>query len=236
MLKKIKRYIYNFFHPVIGEVWELHRVTENHADTALQRTYEITPARLRFLITEYLEKGYIFISMNQVRKVICGEEKLAHKFVAITLDDGYRDNYEVAYPIFKKYQIPFCVYLLQNEVSGVVQGNYPMLTYEQIKELDKEPLCTLGCHTYSHPRLAELNNEDQYREITTCHKWLETLLNHPIVDFSYPFGSFNQDTIEILKMMGIRQCAMAWGGEVRGRKTSPLMIPRVLVTEKDISK
>jgi len=234
MLKKIRKFVFNCFHPVIGEVWELHRVTDKHSDTDLQRTYEITPARLQSLISDYLEKGYMFISMNQVRKVICGEEKIASKFVAITLDDGYRDNYEVAYPLFKKNQIPFCIYLLQNEISGDVQGNYPMLTYDQIKEMDSDPLCTLGGHTYSHPRLSELKYEGQFREISQCQEWLEGLIKHHIIDFSYPFGSFNQDTIEILINLGIQQCTLAWGGKVRKGMNNVFLIPRRLITETTI--
>jgi len=231
MLRKIKKQLYNILHPVIGEVWELHRVTNIHADTELQRIYEITPTRLESLIVGYTEKGYQFISMNQVRKIISGEEKLAKKFVAITLDDGYRDNFEVAYPIFKKFNIPFCIYLLQNEVSGDVRGIYPMLTQKQIVELSRDPLCTFGCHTYSHPSLGILSKEKQYQEIVRCKEWLEKMLGKDVVDFSYPYGSYNQDTIDIIRGVGILQCPKAWGGDVRRGKHNAFEIPRKLVTE-----
>lgn len=232
MLKKVRRYLYNITHPVIGEVWQLHRVTNEHSDTELQRTYEITPNRLESLILQYQSKGYIFVSMKDVRQIMLGEKKIKNKFVSLTLDDGYRDNYEIAYPIFKKYNIPFCIYLLQCEIIGDKQGHYPMLTEKQIVMLDKNPLCTIGGHTYSHPHLGCLGKNEQYNEIVKCKEWIENLLGHDIEDYSYPFGSYNNDTIEVLKSLNIKQCTMAWGGKVR-RTFHPktLEIPRVLISQ-----
>ena len=232
MFSKLKRYYYNLTHPVIGEVWELHRVTNKHASTELQRMYEITPQRLEHLIVDYLNKGYVFISMADVRRTMLNELKINQKFVAITLDDGYRDNYEIAYPIFKEYNVPFCIYLLQKEVTGAEPGHFKMLTKEQILNLDKNPMCTFGSHTYGHPHLAELGYEEQYKEIVTCHQWVEQLLGHPIYDFSYPYGSYNQDTIKILNKIGVRQCPKAWGGKIRRGDKSILEIARKLITEK----
>jgi len=234
MFRRIRRCLYQFSHPIIGEVWELHRVTNIHANTEVQRTYEITPARLECLIVEYIRKGYVFVSMAEVRACMLGLVKLKQKFVAVTLDDGYRDNYEVAYPIFKKYNVPFCIYLLQNEVSGDVQGKYPMLTKQQILELDKDALCTLGGHTYSHPHLAELSRNEQYEEIMRCKRWMEDMLGHSIVDYSYPYGSYDIQTIEIIKSLGILQCPLAWGGGIRKNKHNPMEIPRRLIKENSV--
>jgi len=219
---------------VIGEVWMLHRVTDSHSDTELLRTYEITPRRLDSLIVEYTKKGYLFISIEDVRKVMLGEKQIKNKFVSITLDDGYRDNYEVAYPIFRKYNVPFCIYLFQSEVTGEAKSNYLMLTTEQILELDNDSLCTLGGHTYSHPKLGTLSKQEQYLEIIRCKDWLEELLGHPIDNYSYPYGSFNSDTIDIISDIGIKQCTAAWGGKIRKGNKKLYTIYRRLVTEHAI--
>lgn len=232
MFRKFRRYLYDITHPVIGEVWQLHRVTNEHSDTELQRTYEITPHRLESLMLQYQSDGYVFVSMKDVGQIMLGEKIIKNKFVAITLDDGYRDNYEIAYPIFKKYNIPFCIYLLQCEITGDMQGHYPMLTEMQILELDKEPLCTLGGHTYSHPFLGKLNKNEQFNEIIKCKDWIECLLKHDIEDYSYPFGSFNADTVSIMNEIGIKQCTIAWGGGIHKGYDKILKIPRVIITEE----
>lgn len=256
MLKKIKRYWYNLTHPIIGEVWQLHRVTNIHADTELQRTYEITPARLESLIASYQRKGYEFISMADVKKrlsfdsrpsaflPLCLSTSLpslhssSPKFVAVTLDDGYADNYEIAYPIFKKYNVPFCIYLCEKMVKGEMQENkiehYRYLSIEQIEHLNNEPLCTLGGHTASHVHLSQLNKEQQREEIEHCQLWLESITHKPMKDFAYPYGDYNADTISIVKDLGIKRAVAAWGGALRHRKKyNYLTIPRLLVTESE---
>ena len=232
MYKKLKKYIYECTHPVIGEVWMLHRVTNIQSNTELQRQYEITPERLESLIMEYIGKGYKFLSIKELSERLSGNGKQRVKFVAVTLDDGYQDNYLEAYPIFKKYNVPFCIYLLQNEIVGDAVPHYPMLTKEQILDLNKEPLCTLGGHTYSHPYLGKLDKESQRKEIMRCKEWMEGLLQKRLIDYSYPFGSYNGDTMDIMCEIGIEHCTMAWGGEIRkGKEVNKLAIPRVLVTE-----
>ena len=57
VFKKLRRYWFNLLHPAIGEVWQLHRVTDERSIQARVRDYEITPARLDSLIVDYLRKG-----------------------------------------------------------------------------------------------------------------------------------------------------------------------------------
>lgn len=237
MFKKIKRYWFQFTHPVIGEVWQLHRVRPNLSDNDELRTYEITPKRLEKLIQTYMQKGYEFVSMDTVYSYVMSESKFKKKFVAVTLDDGYEDNYSIAYPIFKKYNIPFCIYVAQayilGEKSASDKYDFEMLTVEQLKELSNETLCTLGGHTHSHIRLNQLSKEEQYKEIIECKLWLENVINKPVVHYAFPYGDYTQDTLGVMKQIGIKCSVAAWGGGVRVTNR-PYSIPRLLVTESSI--
>ena len=239
VFKKIRRYWFNLLHPAIGEVWQLHRVTNEQSVQERKRSYEITPARLESLISEYQRKGYEFIPIAEVVERMRG--KRDKKFVSVTLDDGYANNYEVAYPIFKKYHVPFCIYVCK----GMIMGNrkedniehYKMLSIDQLKTLDKDSLCTIGGHTTSHVRLTHLLKEQQKQEILGCKIWLENILDHPIEDYAFPYGDYSASTIDILKQVGIKRAVASWGGGVR--KNTPeriLDIPRVLVTNEGINE
>lgn len=235
MFRKIKRYWFLLTHPVIGEVWQLHRVTFKHSKQERMWPYEITPKRLENLIVEYQSKGYEFVSIAEVAERMKGKD--GKKFVAVTLDDGYANNYEVAYPIFKKYEVPFCVYISRMMLTGESKEDnierYKMLSIDQLRELDEDPLCTIGGHTNSHVRLRNLSKDLQAQEILDCKLWLENVLNHPIEDYAFPYGSYNADTLAILASNGIKRAVAAWGGGVR--KNIPecvLTIPRILVTEE----
>ncbi len=71
---------------------------------------KVSPGFLESYINALIDQDYSFISLDQLHSLLASNKDFGKKIV-FTLDDGYKDNYEVAYPIFKKYQIPFTVYI-----------------------------------------------------------------------------------------------------------------------------
>ena len=187
------------------------------------------------MIMTYKEQGYEFVSMAEAEKRMSGDSK--GKFIAVTLDDGYEDNYMIAYPIFKKYHVPFCVYIAEGPVTGEVcpehmQG-YKMLTEKQISELSKSPLCTIGCHTKSHVALETLPKNEQCAEVKHCKEWLEGIVGQSVVDLAYPYGKTNKKTFSIVKDLGIERAVLAGGGDVLNRTSRmKLAIPRIVVSNE----
>jgi len=108
---KLKRKIYKLFHPAYGDILMLHRVVNKRSTLDANRQLEITPDFLEHTILEYKAKGYQFISLDQVSEIVTTQRRLKQKFVCFTFDDGYVDNYEIAYAIFKKYNCPFAIYV-----------------------------------------------------------------------------------------------------------------------------
>lgn len=213
----------------------LHRVTDEVSDLESQRRYEITPAKLEQLIQSYKERGYEFISIAEVEKRMSGESK--GKFIAVTLDDGYEDTYTVAYSIFKKYNVPFCVYISEGPVTGEVcpehMRGYKMLTERKIAELSQSPLCTIGSHTKSHVALNTLCKEDQHKEIKHCGDWLHEITGREIKDFAYPYGKKNEYSKDVVYEIGIERAVLAGGGEVLNHTNRMrLAIPRVVITNE----
>lgn len=237
MFRRIKRYCYQLSHPTIGEVWQLHRVTNEHSKQERLWPYEITPARLESLIKEYTDRGYEFISIAEVAERMNG--KRGKKFVCVTLDDGYANNYDIAYPIFKKCNVPFCIYVCEGMITGERREDniehYQFLSVDQLCALDKEMLCTLGGHTRSHENLTNMSKEAQQQEILDCKKWLEDILCHPIKDYACPYGDYDANTIAIFQEIGIDRAVASWGGPVRRNTREHILeIPRLLVTETKI--
>ncbi len=71
---------------------------------------KVSPQFLDDFIINLKSNGYDFITLDDVYKILLEGKKVKKKIV-LTLDDGYKDNYEIAYPIFKKHNIPFTIYL-----------------------------------------------------------------------------------------------------------------------------
>ena len=69
----------------------------------------------------YLVKHYNIVSLNRIVEYI-KTQKIVKDLVAITFDDGYKDNYTNAFPILKKYRIPATIFL---STGFIDTGNLP---------------------------------------------------------------------------------------------------------------
>ena len=68
----------------------------------------------------YLAKSYTVLNFKQAIEGL-RERKLPKNAVVVTFDDGYRDNYEIAFPILKKYQIPAIFFVVTGAVDQSVR-------------------------------------------------------------------------------------------------------------------
>lgn len=259
----------NFHHGEIATILTLHRVYPFKNDALLlNEGIRISPEFLKNFIFALQKNGYEFISLDRLYEIICNKEKVKKKIV-FTLDDGYKDNFTYAYPIFKKYKIPFTIYvttsfpekrailwwyiledlvkkndqlylsngqvyeckeenqkksafkdirkiilsltntgLLENlnklfkdyKIDWYKQCNELALTWEQIKDLSNDSLCTIGAHTSNHLSLNLLSKEEIIIEVLESKKLLEQKIEKKIEHFAYPFGGRNE--------IGKRECDM----------------------------
>ena len=63
------------------------------------------------------------------------------------------------------------------------------MTWDEIREMNKEPLATMGAHTLNHYNLVKLSEEDAKREIVESKKRIEAELGEPVLHFAYPYGN-----------------------------------------------
>lgn len=110
LISKVKRRITKLI-PPYGEILMLHNVVEKRSLLEDNRKIEITPAFLEQTILKYKDAGYSFVSLDEVQRQVVSKKRGEHKFACFTLDDGYANSYETAYPIFKKHNCPFAIYV-----------------------------------------------------------------------------------------------------------------------------
>lgn len=97
----------------IGSVVMLHRVVR-HQEDILCEDLEVSTAYLEAAILYFIKANYEIVSLDAAYEIVSGKRKIAKKFVVFTFDDGYEDNYSLAYPLFKKYKAPFTIYVATN--------------------------------------------------------------------------------------------------------------------------
>ena len=114
---KILRKLDHLLHPAKGEVVMLHRVTGHGSKLEHNCQFEITPQALERMILDYQSKDYLFVSIDAVVSMLKNRHFPEKQFVCFTLDDGYKDNLLEAAPIFRKYNVPYCIYVAASFVA-----------------------------------------------------------------------------------------------------------------------
>lgn len=101
--------VQNFFKGS-GVILMLHRIAPFEAKLSPNENMKVSPEFLENFIVDCLDGGYHFISLDEL---IFGllHKNLPKYFICISIDDGYKDNLTYGYPIFAKYDIPFCIYV-----------------------------------------------------------------------------------------------------------------------------
>lgn len=96
----------------VGAILMLHQVTDAGTAGAFDPNapLRVTPGFLEETIGLVRQQGFETVSLDEAHRRLL-EGDFERPFVAFTLDDGYRDNLEIAYPIFKKHAVPFCIYV-----------------------------------------------------------------------------------------------------------------------------
>ena len=291
----------------LGSILTFHRVVSGKI-SVFNGILEISESHFEKTIQYLIEKKYRFISLGQLYDILISGKKIDYKFIVVTFDDGYADNYHLAYPILKKYHIPFTIYIttdfpdkksivwwyllediilanqsvefeyqdqqfkfncsdimdkhktfteirefiLQNgkdymedlvncifkkyKTDSRIYSDKLAISWEQIIELSKDPLVTIGAHTSSHPALSKISEIEVFLEIINSRNKLESKINKKVEHFAYPFGSkaeYGSREINIVKNLHFKTAVNTLVGNIFiEHKNHLCSLPRVFISEQ----
>jgi peptidoglycan/xylan/chitin deacetylase (PgdA/CDA1 family) len=72
----------------------------------------MTSARLLAQQLEYLTAHYRIVPLSELARLLASGAKLPSSVAAVTIDDGYRDCYEVAFPVLRRYKVPAALFIV----------------------------------------------------------------------------------------------------------------------------
>lgn len=125
----------------------------------------------------------------------------------LTFDDGLEDVFRVVYPVLKAREIPFTIFV---PVDLLDTPGY--ISIEQLKEMAKDPLVTIGSHGVSHRVMTTLSVGEQELELVDSKKTLQRIIGKSVDVYAYPHGQFNSDTIKLLKKLNLYKAAFGVTG------------------------
>jgi peptidoglycan/xylan/chitin deacetylase (PgdA/CDA1 family) len=129
--------------------------------------------------------------------------------IIVTFDDGYRDNLLIAAPILEKYHIPFTVFV---STAFIKDRGHLYLSPEELRELSKLPLVTIGSHGASHVPLTQCNDRDLHKELSSSKQYLEDLIGKEVTAVSYPHGAVDKRVRDAAESIGYELGASSYFG------------------------
>lgn len=279
-LHRLTRYLYRkkiiilMYHGFTDK--KIHEGIENHQDKHLYVEMFISQVK-------HLRKNYSIISLEQLIEHYTSGIRIPHNSVVITIDDGHRSNYTLAYPILKQFNVPATIFLttdfidnkeflwedrvefainmtkskglrlkIDNDIlsfalgdnvskkecdkkirarlksipqglrQGVVESLerslgqrlsidkdipeiYRPLLWQEVSEMIKRGLISIGSHTCSHVVLTRCSPENMKRELFLSRQLIEKKTGSSCRLFCYPYGEigdFDHRTKKLLKESG----------------------------------
>jgi peptidoglycan/xylan/chitin deacetylase (PgdA/CDA1 family) len=275
----------------LGIILTFHHVRPARSDPFQpNRLLEITPDFLEQVLQQLVRAGIEVISLDEMHARMAGQRR-SRRFACLTFDDGYRDNLRWAYPLLKRFNMPFAIYLptsfpdrfgelwwltleqviarsprielivggenrafecrtpdekrrlfavlyrylrqlrTEDELRSVVRdlaARYRVdipavcdelcMTWDEIRDLSRDPLVTIGAHTVNHVMLKKIADARTARsEMDMSRSVIEAAIGLRPAHLSYPVGDATS--------AGPREFAIA---EELGFKTAVTTRPGVL--------
>lgn len=178
-----------------------HRFSEKKPD-AMTVTESAFEEQMKFL----KENDYRVITLDQLMDFIDFSSQIPEKSVVITLDDGWRSAYHIAFPILKKYGFTATLF-----VSTDFIGCKNALSWQQIRELAESGF-DIQCHTKTHRNLAQSEKAESFeeyfrnlrREISIPRNVIKEKLGKTCRYIAYPYGETDAAVIAMLEKHGYR--------------------------------
>ncbi len=287
-----------------GVVFMLHHVMPGGGKEpgfAPNAGLEVTPEFLDDVIRVVKKRGYALISLEEAAEELASERD-GPPFAVFTLDDGYKDNFRHAWPVFRSHVCPFTIFVspaiadgkcelwwrglelvlansssIDVEIDGVRYAGstetdvqkwnmynelyWPLrcteehqqrrwirevcsshgidlnamcrdqaMTWDDIRKINKDPLCSIGAHTVHHRALKKLGADEALAEVLKSRDRIASEIGVIPETFAYPYGdesSADERDFEIIRSAGFKAAVTTRKGMIFSEhKDSLTALPR----------
>ncbi len=168
---------------------------------ALPGDIDISPERFEQQL-QWLSRWCKVVRLTHTLRPTPGSRK-----VAITFDDGFRDNLTVALPLLERFKLPMTLFV----TAGFV-GTGLYLSREEVHELSKHPLITIGAHGLLHRHFTKMTRAEAKFELKHSRKMLEEMTGKTVDLMAWPYGECNDELEQLSEEAGYRASWSVWRG------------------------
>jgi peptidoglycan/xylan/chitin deacetylase (PgdA/CDA1 family) len=201
---------------------------------------EITPAAFEAEMKALKDRGITVISLQDLLAWKRGEKSIPPRCAVITFDDGWRSQYEVAWPMMKKFGYTFTMFIYTEGVAGGSLAGAQAITWEQLADMRDNGI-DIQAHSATHQDLRQGHpitvlepggkrtrkrltgpEYEQWlqNEVVGCKQLLEQRLGIRVNCFAVPFGNYDQHVKDVARNAGYEAMFTVYGQPITF--TSPL--------------
>lgn len=151
-------------------------------------------------IKELIKTKYNVIKIQDGLNAIQNISLVKDRSVIITIDDAYSSVFNNAWPILKKYGLPFTLFVSTDVIDNKTPG---YMSWEEIRIL-RDNGVTIGSQTKSHPHMHNLSENQIVKELEFSNsRFVQEIGSKPEI-FAYPYGEYNLNVVEKIKINGFK--------------------------------
>lgn len=178
----------------------------HHVSATTPRITSLNADEFRQHLAYLRDNDFNVMPLEDIVSALRSGAALPDRTAAITFDDGYRNNYDTAYPMLREFGFPFTLFIS----SGLVGSNANLyLNWDQIREMAANG-ATIANHGISHLYLLTRENREDdsawlqriEHEIVAAEERIaaETGQSHKL--FAYPYGEYDRAIQQLVERLG----------------------------------
>lgn len=194
---------------MIAPVLVYHKIDHPTSDVRLRGAFT-SPQRFAKQMAYLKRLGFIFYTASDLIEHYRNHGKFPRRGIAVTFDDGWKDNYTNAFPILRElgvkatiFLVSSCIGKISSKVVADGEREREHLSREEIIDMSRQGV-EFGSHTMNHRLLYQLSLREVEYEVMESKRHVEELLQRPCQMFAYPAGFFNASIQKIVKKAGYR--------------------------------
>ncbi|WP_242480597.1 polysaccharide deacetylase family protein [Rhodovibrio sodomensis] len=185
----------------------------------------ITLAQFEQHIAELSKPKYNVLPLADIVSALRQQRPLPPYTVAITIDDAYRSVWQEAVPRLREAGLPFTVFVSTGPVGG---SDY--MTWDQLRQLARMELATIGNHTVSHAHLTKLSPDQVRDELASAQARFQAELGRKPDLFAYPYGEYSTAVQQAVRAAGFIAAFGQQSGAI-ARTSERYGLPRFALNE-----
>jgi len=202
IIRLVKIFISILYLLIKNVIFFLYKVPGNQQCVALYYHSVLGSQKERFIRQlNYLSNKHSFVSLSSLN-IIPSKKNL----ISITFDDGLSSILKNALPELKKREIPITIFIPAANIDSYPKWEQKgqeiyyedrILNQDEIKELSDQGI-EIASHTLHHSDLKNVDSEVAKEELLLSKSLLEKIIGKEIISFSFPYGSYNDDLINLV--------------------------------------